>query len=83
VEKCPALREPLKNEEFFKPTGGRPSGGDDDDEGVGSTACYKKLTVIGPMVEGSPVRLNEDVLANEVSNVASNKHELGRVRDLL
>jgi hypothetical protein len=34
VERCPALREPLKNEEFFKPAGGRPAGGDDD-EGAG------------------------------------------------
>lgn len=70
VEKCPALREPLKNEEFFKPAGGRPAGGDDDDEHA------KKLTVAVAPIVGRPVHLNKDVLAN-------NQHEPRRVRDLL
>jgi hypothetical protein len=34
VERCPSLWVPLKNEEFFKPSGGRPAGDGDDDEGV-------------------------------------------------
>jgi hypothetical protein len=57
VERCPALREPLKNEEFFKPAGGRPAGGDDDEHA-------KKLTrAVAPVVRW-PVYLNEDLLAH-------------------
>ena len=29
---CPELYAPLKNEDFFRPVGGRPAAGDDDDE---------------------------------------------------
>jgi hypothetical protein len=71
VERCPSLWAPLKNEEVFRPVGGRPSGGDDD-EGVGA----KKLTRLGRQREG-PVRLNE-----HDDNVLTH-NESRRVRDLL
>lgn len=65
VERCPALWAPLKNDEFFKPAGGRPAGGDDDDEGVGSRGgAAKKLTTVWPTVAVPPVVPNKDVLLN-------------------
>jgi hypothetical protein len=55
AEKCPALREPLKNDVFFKPAGGRPSGGGDDE-------AAKKLKG-GAMTCGVPaVELEDDSL---------------------
>jgi hypothetical protein len=69
-EKCPALWSPLKNEEFFKPAGGRPAGGGEDDERA------KKLTAGRHWVAAPPVYLNEDLLAH-------NYHEPRRVRHLL
>lgn len=78
VERCPSLWAPLKNEEFFRPVGGRPAQGDDD-EGVGNgndDEGTKKLTRLGRRREG-PVRLNE-----HDDNVLTH-NESRRVRDLL
>ena len=38
IRRCPALSDPLKNE-FYKPSGGRPVGGDDDDEKIEQVVC--------------------------------------------
>jgi hypothetical protein len=72
---CPALREPLK-EGFFRPVGGRPSGGGDDDEGVGNRERRKKLTRTRPVVVPDAGQQNDDV-----SDIANN--EFRRVLHLL
>ena len=73
---CPALREPLK-EGFFRPVGGRPSGGgDDDDEGVGRGWGLKKLTWVRPVVVPDAGQPNDD--ATDIAN-----NEFRRVLHLL
>ena len=48
---CPELYAPMKNEEFFRPTGGRPAAGDDDDEKLkpvppAMVACRTPILII-------------------------------------
>lgn len=75
LDACPALREPLK-EGFFRPAGGRPAGGGDDDEGVGNGddegVGREKLTQAGPSVTPDTVQPNDDktdVATNEFRGV--------------
>ena len=41
ARRCPELVAPLHQEGFFRPPGGRPQGGEDDDERAGVAVCKK------------------------------------------
>jgi hypothetical protein len=65
---CPALREPLK-EGFFRPVGGRPSSGGDDDERIHRGGFEKLTTDPGARCVPSVFTYDEENIHNESRRV--------------